>query len=82
MSRLPNLHAERVAKEALAHEAEVAILHAAHEAECDIVNKMNANIQRWVLHCTSSPAVRLEVTHGFPVSVRGSVPDTCMSSPL
>lgn len=46
MGRLPRLHADRVAKEALAHAAQVAILHAAHEAECNIVKKMNANIQK------------------------------------
>ena len=46
MTRLPRLHAERVAQEALAHEAQVAILRAAHQAECDIVKKMNDNIQK------------------------------------
>lgn len=46
MSRLPQLHARRVAKEALAYEAEVAILRAAHDAECDMIRKLNDDIQR------------------------------------
>ena len=46
MSRLPKLHARRVAKEALAYEAEVAILRAAHDAECDMIQKLNDDIQR------------------------------------
>ncbi|KAL0050091.1 hypothetical protein WJX82_004313 [Trebouxia sp. C0006] len=46
MSRLPKLHALRVAAEAVAHEQEAAVLRAAHEAECAIVRKLNADIQR------------------------------------
>ncbi len=47
MSRLPKLHALRVAAEAVAHEQEAAVLRAAHEAECAIVRKLNADIQRY-----------------------------------
>ena len=46
MSRLPKLHALRVAAEAAAYEQEAAVLRAAHEAECAIVRKLNADIQR------------------------------------
>ncbi|KAL0042270.1 hypothetical protein WJX77_008145 [Trebouxia sp. C0004] len=46
MSRLPKLHALRVAAEAAAYEQEAAVLQAAHEAECAIVRKLNADIQR------------------------------------
>ncbi|KAL0041510.1 hypothetical protein WJX79_005750 [Trebouxia sp. C0005] len=46
MARLPKLHALRVAAEAAAYEQEAAVLRAAHEAECAIVRKLNADIQR------------------------------------
>jgi len=47
MARLPRLHAQRVAAEAAAYEQEAATLRAAHEAECAIVRKLNADIQRY-----------------------------------
>ncbi len=50
MSRLPKLHALRVAAEAAAYEQEAAVLRAAHEAECAIVRKLNADIQRYCTH--------------------------------
>ena len=50
MSRLPKLHALRVAAEAAAYEQEAAVLRAAHEAECAIVQKLNADIQRYCTH--------------------------------
>ncbi len=50
MSRLPKLHALRVAAEAAAYEQEAAVLRAAHEAECAIVRKLNADMQRYCTH--------------------------------
>lgn len=50
MARLPKLHALRVAAEAAAYEQEAAVLRAAHEAECAIVRKLNADIQRYCTH--------------------------------
>ena len=47
MARLPKLHAQRVAAEAAAYEDTAAILRAAHEAECAMVQKLNDDIQRW-----------------------------------
>lgn len=46
MARLPRLHAQRVAAEAAAYEQEAATLRAAHEADCAIVRKLNADLQR------------------------------------
>ena len=46
MARLPQLHAQRVAAEAAAHEEGTATLQAAHEAECAMVRKLNEDIQR------------------------------------
>lgn len=46
MARLPRLHAQRVAAEAAAYEQEAATVRAAHEADCAIVRKLNADLQR------------------------------------
>ena len=47
MAHLPLLHAGRVAALAAAYDQEAATLQAAHQAECAIVDNLNAEIQRY-----------------------------------